>query len=132
MAFSFLVQETIILLDRIAHALKPGSMTNPSSFRFCLRPFVLRVLAGIFNHPYHSKGPVLQPDPDPAFSFHLPACFHRVIQQIGQNAAPVEESALDRLQDIIESAGELERRVNFDDIVMRDAAQRAYEQVYAK
>ena len=44
----------------------------------------------------------------------------------------MEESALDRLQDIIESAGELERRVNFDDIVMRDAAQRAYEQVYAK
>ena len=44
----------------------------------------------------------------------------------------MEESAIDRLQDIIESAGELERRVNFDDIVMRDAAQRAYEQVYAK
>lgn len=44
----------------------------------------------------------------------------------------MEASALDRLQDIIESAGELERRVNFDDIVMRDAAQRAYEQVYAK
>ena len=44
----------------------------------------------------------------------------------------MEESALDRLQDIIESAGELERRVNFDDIVMCDAAQRAYEQVYAK
>lgn len=44
----------------------------------------------------------------------------------------MEESALDRLQNIIESAGELERRVNFDDIVMCDAAQRAYEQVYAK
>ena len=44
----------------------------------------------------------------------------------------MEASALDRLQDIIESAGELERRVNFDDIVMRDAAQRVYEQVYAK
>lgn len=89
MVFPFLVQKTIVLLDCIAHTLKPCSVTAPSPFRFCLRPVVLRIRAGIFNHPYHPKGPVLQPDPDPAFSFHFPACFNRVIQQIGQDAASV-------------------------------------------
>ncbi len=42
----------------------------------------------------------------------------------------MEESAFTRLQDIIESAGELERRVEFDEIVITDVAHAVYEQVY--
>lgn len=39
--------------------------------------------------------------------------------------------SFDRLQDIIDSAGELERRVNFTDIVITDRAHAVYEEVYA-
>lgn len=42
----------------------------------------------------------------------------------------MEESAFTRLQDIIESAGELERRVDFDELVLTDVAHAVYEQVY--
>lgn len=42
----------------------------------------------------------------------------------------MKESAFTRLQDIIESAGELERRVDFDELVLTDAAHAVYEQVY--
>lgn len=42
----------------------------------------------------------------------------------------MDESAFTRLQDIIESAGELERRVEFDEIVITDVAHAVYEQVY--
>lgn len=44
----------------------------------------------------------------------------------------MEESAFTRLQDIIESAGELERRVEFSELVLTDMAQAVYEQVYAQ
>ena len=44
----------------------------------------------------------------------------------------MEESAFMRLQDIIESAGELERRVMFDELVLTDSAQAVYEQVYTQ
>ncbi len=43
----------------------------------------------------------------------------------------MKESAFTRLQDIIESAGELERRVDFDDLVLTETAHAVYEQVYA-
>lgn len=42
----------------------------------------------------------------------------------------MKESAFTRLQDIIESAGELERRVEFGEIVITDVAHAVYEQVY--
>jgi len=42
----------------------------------------------------------------------------------------MKESAFTRLQDIIESAGELERRVDFDELVLTDVAHAVYEQVY--
>ncbi len=42
----------------------------------------------------------------------------------------MKESAFTRLQDIIESAGELERRVEFGEIVITDVAHTVYEQVY--
>ena len=42
----------------------------------------------------------------------------------------MKESAFERLQDIIESAGELERRVDFDDLVLTETAHAVYEQVY--
>ena len=41
------------------------------------------------------------------------------------------ESRFNRLQDIIESAGELERRVNFSDIVITQKADKIYQEVYA-
>lgn len=44
----------------------------------------------------------------------------------------MKESAFNRLQDIIESAGELTRRVNFDDLVITETAQKIYAEVYAK
>ncbi len=43
----------------------------------------------------------------------------------------MKESAFNRLQDIIESAGELSRRVAFSDIVLTDSAQKIYTEVYA-
>ncbi len=43
----------------------------------------------------------------------------------------MEESALDRLQDVIEEAGELEQRVAFDKLVTTDVAQKVYAEVYA-
>ena len=42
----------------------------------------------------------------------------------------MKESAFTRLQDIIESADELERRVEFGEIVITDVAHAVYEQVY--
>mgnify|MGYP005762523857 FL=1 len=42
----------------------------------------------------------------------------------------MKESAFTRLQDIIESAGELERRVEFGEIVITNVAHTVYEQVY--
>lgn len=41
------------------------------------------------------------------------------------------ESRFNRLQDIIQSAGELERRVNFADIVLTERANAIYQEVYA-
>ncbi len=41
------------------------------------------------------------------------------------------ESRFNRLQDIIQSAGELERRVNFTDIVLTQRANQIYQEVYA-
>lgn len=41
------------------------------------------------------------------------------------------ESRFNRLQDIIQSAGELERRVNFTDIVLTQRANEIYQEVYA-
>jgi NitT/TauT family transport system substrate-binding protein len=43
----------------------------------------------------------------------------------------MKESAFERLQDIIQTCGELERRVDFDDIVVTAQAQAVYEQVYS-
>jgi NitT/TauT family transport system substrate-binding protein len=42
----------------------------------------------------------------------------------------MSKQAFDRLQDIIEEAGELEKRVEFDDLVLTDRAHAIYEQVY--
>lgn len=42
----------------------------------------------------------------------------------------MKESSFERLQDIIESAGELERRVDFDELVLTDTAHAVYLQVY--
>ena len=44
----------------------------------------------------------------------------------------MKESAFNRLQDIIESAGELSQRVKFTDLVITETAQRIYTEVYAK
>lgn len=44
----------------------------------------------------------------------------------------MKESAFNRLQDIIEGAGELERRVAFGDIVLTATADKVYREVYAK
>ena len=43
----------------------------------------------------------------------------------------MEEKAFTRLQDVIENSGELERRVDFDELILTDAAQKVYEEVYA-
>lgn len=43
----------------------------------------------------------------------------------------MKESALDRLQDVMENAGELERRVNFGDVVLTERAHQIYLEVYA-
>ncbi|MCD8308745.1 MAG: ABC transporter substrate-binding protein [Clostridia bacterium] len=43
----------------------------------------------------------------------------------------MEEQAYERLLDIIDSAGELERRVDFGDLVITETAQKVYEEVYA-
>lgn len=42
----------------------------------------------------------------------------------------MEEAAYTRLQDVIENSGELERRVDFDELILTDAAQKVYEEVY--
>ncbi len=42
----------------------------------------------------------------------------------------MKESAFSNLQDIIESAGELSKRVEFDKIVTTDTAQKVYDEVY--
>ena len=43
----------------------------------------------------------------------------------------MEESAFTRLQDVIENSGELERRVDFDELILTDAARKVYEEVYS-
>ena len=43
----------------------------------------------------------------------------------------MEEQAFTRLQDVIELAGELEKRVEFKDVVLTDAAKKVYNEVYA-
>jgi NitT/TauT family transport system substrate-binding protein len=43
----------------------------------------------------------------------------------------MQEEAFNRLQDIIDSAGELQRRVNFADLVTTERAQAIYQEVYA-
>ncbi|MDE7306810.1 MAG: ABC transporter substrate-binding protein [Clostridia bacterium] len=43
----------------------------------------------------------------------------------------MEESAFTTLQDVIEQAGELERRVAFSDLVLTETAQKVYNEVYA-
>ena len=42
----------------------------------------------------------------------------------------MEEAVFTRLQDVIENSGELERRVDFDELILTDAAQKVYEEVY--
>ena len=43
----------------------------------------------------------------------------------------MKESAFTRLQDVIELAGELDRRVDFKDIVLTETAQKVYNEIYA-
>ena len=43
----------------------------------------------------------------------------------------MEKSAFERLQDVIESAGELPQRVEFSDLVITDIANKVYAEVYA-
>lgn len=43
----------------------------------------------------------------------------------------MEEAAFTKLQDVIELAGQLERRVNFNDVVLTQTAQKVYKEVYA-
>lgn len=42
----------------------------------------------------------------------------------------MEEAAFTRLQDVIENSGVLERRVDFGELILTDAAQKVYEEVY--
>lgn len=44
----------------------------------------------------------------------------------------MKESAFNRLQDVIEGAGELQKRVAFTDLVITDRAQTIYNEIYAK
>ena len=44
----------------------------------------------------------------------------------------MKESAFSKLQDVIELAGELEKRVDFADLVLTDTAEKVYKEVYAK
>ncbi len=43
----------------------------------------------------------------------------------------MRESAFNRLQDVIELAGELDRRVAFGDVVLTQTAQKVYDEIYA-
>jgi NitT/TauT family transport system substrate-binding protein len=54
---------------------------------------------------------------------------YRAIDAWVTNMAMKEES-FERLQDIIESAGELEKRVNFSDLVICDRADAIYKEIY--
>lgn len=42
----------------------------------------------------------------------------------------MKEAAFEKLQDVIELAGELDGRVKFGDVVITDAAQKVYEEIY--
>ena len=44
----------------------------------------------------------------------------------------MKESAFNKLQDVIDLAGELDKRVEFSSLVLTDAADRIYKEVYAK
>jgi NitT/TauT family transport system substrate-binding protein len=43
----------------------------------------------------------------------------------------MQKTSFDRLQDIIESAGELEKRVEFSDLVITERAHAIYQEVYS-
>ncbi len=43
----------------------------------------------------------------------------------------MKETSLDRLQDIMENAGELTKRVKFSDVVLTERAHQIYTEVYA-
>ncbi len=43
----------------------------------------------------------------------------------------MKPEAFERLQDVIENSGELERRVAFDELILTDAAEKVYAEVYA-
>ncbi len=43
----------------------------------------------------------------------------------------MEETSYERLLDVIEQAGELKSRVKFDDVILTEAADRVYKEVYA-
>lgn len=55
---------------------------------------------------------------------------YKAIDAWVSNMAMKEES-FNRLQDVIELAGELTRRVNFDDVVTTTVAEKVYKEVYA-
>lgn len=42
----------------------------------------------------------------------------------------MQESAFNRLQDVMQNAGELERRINFADLVLTDRANQIYNEIY--
>lgn len=44
----------------------------------------------------------------------------------------MKESSFERLQDVIESAGELDERAEFEDVVLTERAHEIYEEVYGK
>ena len=46
-----------------------------------------------------------------------------------QNMA-MKESAFERLQDVIENSGELERREDFDELILTETANKVYQEVY--
>ena len=43
----------------------------------------------------------------------------------------MKEASFTRLQDVIELAGELEKRVAFGDLVLTETAHKVYEEIYA-
>ena len=43
----------------------------------------------------------------------------------------MEETSFTRLLDVIELAGELERRLDFHKVVLTEAAERVYREIYA-
>ncbi len=56
---------------------------------------------------------------------------YKAIDAWVENAA-MKESAFNKLQDVIELAGELERRVPFADLVLTETADKVYKEIYNK